>query len=440
MSSEKTVGLGTDQQRAYDVFVKQRKSMFLTGSAGTGKSLLIQRIIGDMRKALSMTAVAVTASTGVASAHIGGSTRHSFAGIGLGDEDVNVLKFKIAGNVYGERWRRTKVLIIDEISMISAELFTKLVLIARHVRGINKGFGGIQVLISGDFLQLPPVKPRYHVGRVLRAYESPLWRECVEESVCLRQVFRQESMDFYRNLLALRAGFPSADLRKFLTSLDREIPNMWEGEPVNLYSDRRSVQDYNLNKLDALSGEMMEYKTQDKYTTREDLSLLKNVPAPDVLKLKKGAQVMLVKNMDKWMVNGLTGIVTGFKKETPDSTNGKGDPWFLPKVRFSLNNGDVVTKIIRPEEWEVKSFDGRVVACRRQIPLILAWAVTIHKSQGQTIPRLRVDMSKVFETGQAYVAISRATDSESLQVVGYRDEAIIADITSLKYYKDEGLL
>lgn len=440
MSQSEERKLGSDQQTAYDIFVNEGKSMFLTGFAGTGKSMLLEKIIGDMRKKFGKGAIAVTASTGVAGAHIGGSTLHSFAGIGLGDEDVNVLKVKISNNVYGTRWRKTQVLIIDEISMISADLFDKLVTIARYVRHNNKGFGGLQVLICGDFLQLPPVKPRNHVGRVGRAYESEYWEECIDEFVTLRRAYRQESRDFYRHLLALRAGSPNEELKNFLHSLDREIPNMWEGEPVNLYSDRRSVDNYNANKLRKIDKEEIVYKAHDKVLRKDDISILRNLPVSEKLSLKKGAQVMLVKNMEKWMVNGLTGIVTGFKENSNWSPNDNTEPKMLPKVRFNLNNGKVVTKVIKVEKWEVKSFDGTITAIRTQIPLILAWAVTIHKSQGQTIQRLRVDMSKIFETGQAYVAVSRATSPETLQVVGYTEEAITADLTSLMYYFNKNLL
>jgi len=187
------VFLSAEQQRVLRVVVDEGKSIFFTGPAGTGKSVLMRAIVSDLHRTYKVGSgqVAVTASTGLAACSIGGVTLHSFAGFGLGKESVPILLRKIRRNLKAKmRWIRCKVLVIDEISMVDGGLFDKLEEIARIIRRINRPFGGIQVVMSGDFLQLPPIGERgVDVSRF--AFEARCWRSCVERVIGLTEVFRQ---------------------------------------------------------------------------------------------------------------------------------------------------------------------------------------------------------------------------------------------------------
>jgi ATP-dependent DNA helicase PIF1 len=188
------VFLSDEQQQVLDLVVEQKKSVFFTGSAGTGKSVLLREIISSLRKKFQREPdrVAVTASTGLAACNVGGVTLHSFAGIGLGKEDVPELVRKIKRNQKAKhRWMRTKVLIIDEISMVDGDLFDKLEAIARQIRNNGRPFGGIQLVITGDFFQLPPVPEGQ--GRVARfAFDAATWGTAVDKTIGLHHVFRQK--------------------------------------------------------------------------------------------------------------------------------------------------------------------------------------------------------------------------------------------------------
>lgn len=435
------ITLSDDQKEIYDLFVKKRKSIFLTGSAGTGKSLLLKTIVRDMRATYGNKSVAVTASTGSAAASIGGCTIHSYAGIGKGDGETSALVNQIKFSRHGMRWRETTVLIIDEISMISAELFDKLATIAREVRNNTNGFGGMQLMVCGDFAQLPPITPydsEYEAGM---AFQARLWEECLDAKVGLQQPFRQSNMKFFLALLCVRLGMVEEgdENDEFLHSLEREPEYDDDEKPVELMSRRDMAETINqerLNCLDADSEEM--YSAVDTIRVPKARQALEQTPPQAELRLRIGAQVMLVKNMSNELVNGTAGVVTGFTKNVDMNESGMGTIK-LPKVKFTMSSGRTHTKVVSPATWEVNGYDGSVHATRTQIPLILAWAVTIHKSQGKTIQRLKVNLAGVFSTGQTYVALSRGVDPEHIQLLNYRASTIKADQRALTYYLENDL-
>lgn len=399
------------------------KNIFFTGSAGTGKSYTLRELISVMRLIYSYEEVFVTAPTGISACNINGSTIHSFAGIGLGKESTPQLLQKIIKNKNSlERWLMCSVLIIDEISMLSGELFDTLEEIARRIRSNDKPFGGIQVILCGDFFQLPPVSTA--TDQMKFCFQSVSWNKVVEETIILETVFRQKDDKFVKILNEMRKG--KLSLEGYQT-LKECINRGWndEIEPTCLYSTKNQVAEHNKKCLDAIDGEEVEFEARDEIKINNQYVqkiLEDSCAAPKKLSLKVGAQVILLKNIDteKDLFNGARGIITDFS-DNDDR---------YPIVKFE--NG--IVRLIKREVWSI--FSGNtLMATRYQIPLALAWALSIHKSQGMTISRLEVSLNRIFECGQAYVALSRAKSLEGLRINGYFDKRVIkAHEDVIKFY------
>ena len=436
--------LSAEQRTVLKMVVDDKKNVFFTGSAGTGKSVLLREIIQELRHKYSKKtdAVAVTASTGIAACNIGGVTVHSFSGVGLGKEPAAHLVSKIRKNRKAmSRWTRTQVLIIDEISMVDPDLFDKLEEIARTIRKSDKPFGGLQVVITGDFFQLPPVNPG---GGMTFAFEAKSWESVVSEKVNLTQVFRQKDSTFVTMLNEMRFGKLSQDTIARFRQLER-VPNYDETiVPTELFPRREEVDRANFERLNALKTPAQTYPSVDSGSLdgEQRERVLSNFMALKSLCLKEGAQVMLIKNIDETLVNGSIGKVIGFMSEKdyteggmnrddrePDKQNKLSRTGIMvrwPLVRFRLPNGNARDWLAKPESWKNELPSGEVQASRTQVPLILAWAMSIHKSQGQTLPCCKIDLNRVFEKGQAYVALSRATSIEGLQVLGFNPAKVMA--------------
>ncbi|TKY85837.1 hypothetical protein EX895_005378 [Sporisorium graminicola] len=439
--------LSQEQRKVLQMVVEEGKNVFFTGSAGTGKSVLLREIIRELRRkhAKRPESVAVTASTGIAACNIGGVTIHSFAGIGLGKEPVTQLMSKIRKQRKSTaRWQRTQVLIVDEVSMVDPALLDKLEEIARLIRKKpDKPFGGIQLVITGDFFQLPPVNPG---SSVTFAFDARCWNQVVQHKVNLTQVFRQKDESFVTMLNEMRFGRLSQKTIDAFRKLERVPTYADDIVPTELFPMRNEVDRANMERLNALQTESQSYRAQDGGTLQGEARerVLANSIALSVLHLKKGAQVMLIKNLDETLVNGSVGKVIDFmddaeydkqtgaldmsefqqkedRDQTPRTSTRK---W--PLVRFHLSNGQTRDYLARPESWKTELPDGEVQASRTQVPLILAWAMSIHKSQGQTLPCCKINLGRVFEKGQAYVALSRATSLEGLQVLGFRPDKVMA--------------
>lgn len=443
MHKTKEKKLSEEQKDVLNKVVNQRKSIFFTGCAGVGKSLLIEHMVKGLQEKLGHEGqVVITASTGRAAFNVHGCTLHSFAGIGLGKEDASVLANKICfSNTLRHKWTKAKVLLVDEVSMIDGRLFDKLEYIAKQARESDKPFGGIQLILSGDFLQLPPVSSNVPGEEpALRTFQAKSWDRCIDEVICLRTIFRQSDTEFIVALAKLRMGFIDESTMKLLHTLTRELPPQDEGEPVNLYATRIRAEHFNSDKLASIDESERVYEAADKSSGKFNPVTLRDCPALPSVTFKKGAQVMLIRNLSTDLVNGTVGIITGFSNEVHRTHGSKMYKEALPIVRFTLANGRMYTKVIDRSTWEVKQANGTVIASRCQMPLILAWAITIHKSQGQTIQRLRVDLADVFESGQVYVALSRAVSADNLQVIGLNPDKIRTDTDSLSFYVDNDLL
>ncbi|WVQ78705.1 hypothetical protein IAT38_000792 [Cryptococcus sp. DSM 104549] len=438
------------------------ENFFFTGSAGTGKSVLLRAIIQAFNQRAGRGReqdydelweqervhewvpdrweLAVTASTGMAGVNIGGVTLHSWAGIGLGKDNVGVLIARIKKNKEStRRWVATSALVVDEVSMIDGALMDKLEQIARSVRRNNKVFGGIQVILSGDFFQLPPVKAE------MFAFESKAWAKMFSQQKdnvrSLNRVFRQKENTFVGILENMRKGIITDEHVKILKTLARSVDYPDGVEPVGLYPIKKQVEKINQARLDALPTEGNEYGADDKPGWRAEGTRLtkaqatealnKNTIWAQLLHLKVGAQVMLIVNMnDGVLVNGSLGVVVDFK--FIDEVRKEGIPipssvyypaiqeFAWPVVEFVpskyAKSQEKQLLYLPPLTVEFLNAKGEAQATRHQVPLILAWALTIHKSQGQTIERLRVDLQGTFEDGQAYVAISRAICLETLEI------------------------
>ena len=436
--------LSQEQRKVLQMVVEESKNVFFTGSAGTGKSVLLREIIRELRRKFVKRpeSVAVTASTGIAACNIGGVTIHSFAGIGLGKEPTAQLMTKIRRNKKAaSRWQRTQVLIIDEISMVDPALLDKLEEIARLIRKRpDRPFGGIQLVITGDFFQLPPVNPG---GSMTFAFDAECWNRVVQHKVNLTQVFRQKDESFVTMLNEMRFGKLSQKTIDAFKKLERVPKYDDDIVPTELFPMRHDVDRANMDRLNALQTESQSYRAQDggTLTGEQRERVLSNSIALPVVYLKKGAQVMLIKNLDESLVNGSIGKVVDFMDETEyakqsgalqeEESRDKTAPgpnssrkW--PLVRFHLPNGSTRDYLATPETWKTELPDGEVQASRTQVPLILAWAMSIHKSQGQTLPCCKINLGRVFEKGQAYVALSRATSLEGLQVLGFKPDKVMA--------------
>ncbi|TKS80059.1 ATP-dependent DNA helicase PIF1 [Collichthys lucidus] len=403
------------EQAAVLSAVLSGKNVFFTGSAGTGKSFLLKRIMGSLPPKSTF----ATASTGVAACHIGGTTLHNFAGIGSGSAPLEQCIELAQRPGVLQHWTSCRHLIIDEVSMVEAQFFDKLESLARSVRRSTEPFGGIQLIVCGDFLQLPPVSKGKEKARF--CFQARSWRKVIQLNMELTEVRRQTDQSFISLLQAVRVGRVTEEVTaKLMESAYHQIER--DGIlATRLCTHKDDVELTNENKLQQLPGSVRVFEAVDS-----DPALVKNIdahsPVSRLIQLKVGAQVMLTKNLDvaRGLVNGARGVVVAFEP-------GKHG---LPRVRFLCG----VTEVLKPERWVFKS-GGGIHLSRQQLPLKLAWAISIHKSQGMTLDCVEISLARVFESGQAYVALSRARSLEGLRVMDFDPRVVRADPDVLVFYK-----
>lgn len=413
------IQLKPKQNEAYSLMT-QGKSIFLTGAAGSGKSEIIKlfvKIYNPLKK------IAVTSTTGASALLINGVTLHSYLGIGLGKGSISAMSAKILNKQYlKNRWTRLDVLIIDEISMLSPELFDKLEEMGRIIRKNSIPFGGIQLVLSGDFLQLPCIDSKDF------CFNAKSWSNCIDNVIYLDEIIRQTDPIFQNCLNHIRLGKLPDDVVQILESrVGVDIVNEFGIKPTKLFPLNWNVDQVNEEALDNLTTEdtqFFEYNMDIKvYEYVKDKQLViekfkKYCTASEVLQLCIGAQVILLYNLDleAKLANGSRGVVIGFVNE-------------LPLVKF-LNG---VERIIDYHIWEVEEMDVKILQMI-QIPLKLAYAISIHMCQGCSLDCVEVDLTNVFEYGQAYTALSRVRNLQGLSIIGYDVNKIKAHPKALEFY------
>jgi len=451
------------QEEAYNRLVSG-KNLFLTGAAGTGKSYIIAQFRDFCAK--SNITVGVTSSTGVSALLIDGTTIHSFTGIALGLEDAEVIAQRLLkSKFYKWRYICLKVLIIDEISMISGELFTKLDSIFKKVRENELPFGGVQLVITGDFLQLPPVNTKSKEYDF--AFNSPSWKQCFpgkSNNMVLHENVRQFSdVVFQKILTEVRIGSVSDSTFEELEKRINVNVSKNGISPTQLFGKRSDVDKINQESLrKLLSGGVDKEKftsstrvtyvsaSQNQSARKRKIpkalhdrlisKLVKTCPASTDLVLCVGAQVMLLHNLDikRQLVNGSRGIVISFESVLDEDQKEIGR---LPKVRFISG----VEETIALHSWTMKEECANSqtlqqqkkdyhIASYTQIPLGLAYATTIHKSQGGTLDCASMQLNDMFEYGQLYTALSRVKSLECLSITSIDRKGIKAHPDVLRFY------
>lgn len=406
------------------------ESLFITGEAGTGKSFLLSYIVQEMRKTK---VVAVTATTGIAAAGLGGVTINSFAGIGLGKDSTEKILAVVQKSLDAcLRWRETDILVLDEISMMDADLFTLLEVVARVVRGNTSPFGGLQLLVCGDFLQLPPVS----TGGF--AFESPAWANSKLRTAELLTPHRQQGdKQFLAFLSEVRVGICSASTARSLetcSTVTKPLPS--DGiPPTRLYCTNRDVEAENEARLRELDAEVVEVTAVDTWKERckerqmQQMMDLMEKQAPATLRLKLGAQVIVTKNLPALgLVNGSRGVIEGWSDKRVFGLR-------CPKVRF--DNGRV--QLLEPERF-TQSSAGTGSLRRLQLPLKLGWALTVHRAQGCTLSRAELLLEDAFAHGQVYVGLSRVKSLDGLWIKGRAptQKEVRAHKTVLSFYFNGG--
>lgn len=467
------VGLSLEQ-RATFLAVWRGQNVFFSGCAGSGKSHLLRLF----RNYLPPDSTFFCASTGLAAVNIGGTTLHSWAGAGLGEGTITEVLKKIRRSREAlQRWRVCKVLVVDEISMIAGDFFDKLEQIARVIKKNGRAFGGIQVVIAGDMLQLPPVKSTTPI------FMSDAWKRVIQLEILLKQGFRQKDDPEWLVLLDdLRVGKLSAENEvKLRASSEHNL----DGPIVasKLYPRTMQVDTENRTRLQSIRTPAVQFSCLDKGDSSIHVELLrKHCPAASLVELKKGAQVLLLKNLDtdRGLCNGLRGRVLDFvpianqgailnwtasvhdsqgnelKNAFPgyveigvditapytlknnkragvggECLSSPGAPLLLPRVLFE--NG--VVCVIEPHAYDI--MEGlHTKATRLQIPLMLAWATSIHRCQGMTLSKAEIDAQGMFENGQLYCSLSRVATFKGVRLLNFTRDALKFDERCVQFYDD----
>jgi ATP-dependent DNA helicase PIF1 len=406
------------QEQALNI-LKLGHNAYITGPAGSGKTYLLNQYISYLKE--HDVDIGITASTGIAATHMGGVTIHSWTGLGvrdaLTDYDIEALLEK---PYLWKRMAKMKVLIIDEVSMLHHFRLDLIERVIQAFKGNNKPFGGIQVILCGDFFQLPPIS-RMGEQDAHFVYHSDAWKKADLKICYLEEQFRQTDDHALTVLNAIRENKVTEETMKHLEKSFKQNkePVKDTGLPLTrLYTHNIDVDGVNDTALDNLPGEARTFKMASTGNDVLVSILKKSCLAPETLRLKKGALVMFVKNnFDLGYVNGTLGEVVSLSSDEG------------PIIRIA-RTGKFVNVI--KESWRIEE-DGKVKAELLQYPLRLAWAITVHKSQGMSLDAVEVDLSKSFERGMGYVALSRVRTLAGLTILGLNKQALEVDGDVLEY-------
>lgn len=431
--SKKPVKDSEDVKKIIEL-INQGKNLFITGGAGTGKSYILNILRQRYR-------IAVTSTTGISAISIKGQTIHSWSGIGIANQEIeNIVKKILSSPALERQIKYCRLLAIDEISMLDGYTFDYLNEVLKKVRENDEPFGGIKVLLFGDFLQLPPVEEKTKGY----CFNSKAWTELSLSTVVLNKIYRQEELSFVETLNNARHGIVTQDDYELLAA--REVTSNYDDSNIlHLFSKKDQANHYNTVKLMKLNSFEMCYTSKDViYTYRKDgtpsdniivdnpnnlnkyhlgifQTLERDCRASNLLKLKKGCRVILLKNIDfkRNLVNGSTGAIAELGND------------FIT-IDFDCGSRYTMTSKDKYEYWS----EGVLKATREQYPLSLAYGVTIHKSQGMTLGAVVIDFNKIFAFGQAYVALSRVKTLKGLYLKGFAPNKIVASDKAVKFYND----
>ncbi|MES2962796.1 MAG: AAA family ATPase [Bdellovibrionota bacterium] len=401
------------QQRAFEA-LQGKANVFVTGGAGSGKSFLIRHFL----KTKDSKEFPVLASTGAAAVIIGGRTFHSFFGLGIMEGGVAQTIEKASKNRrVVQRLKKIRGFIVDEVSMLSGPTVHAAEIICRRVRDSDLPWGGLRVVAVGDFAQLPPVERGGSGSRRSWAFLDPVWEWTGFETHVLRTQTRCRDDEFMKILAEVREGRVPPNVKDYLDGKIAQ-PNA-EFEGTRLFPRREETERFNLERLDALATEIKEFETIYSGDARSVETLKKYSPLQDVLRIKEGALVMLRQNdpQGRW-VNGSTGHVEKIQSHA---------------LKIRLLNGRVIE--IEKASFSLMDAEGNTAAAALNFPLSLAWASTIHKAQGATLDRMMVNLSNLWEPGQAYVALSRLTSGADLSIERWDARSIKTDPEVLKFYE-----
>jgi ATP-dependent exoDNAse (exonuclease V) alpha subunit/DNA-binding CsgD family transcriptional regulator len=413
------------QDKALSI-LKTGANVFLTGEPGSGKTHTINSFVTYLRE--HDIEPAITASTGIAATHIGGMTIHSWSGIGIKTRLDKYDLDRIASSEHiAKRIRRAKILIVDEISMLPPNTLSMVDSVCREVKQNTEAFGGLQVVFVGDFFQLPPIMkgqpteqagPEYDDPQMVLydddevkiqkfAYDSSAWTRAKPIVCYLSEQYRQDDTVFLSILSAIRANIFEEGHLTSIKTRKIEIANAPKDIP-KLYSHNLDVDRVNTHTLGVLKGEERNFEMSSQGRDNLVATLKKGCLSPETLTLKIGASVMFTKNnIKEGFVNGTLGEVTGFDQS---------DGWPIVRTRRGLSIK------VEPMDWTVEE-NGKIRAQINQVPLRLAWAITVHKSQGMSLDAAVMDLSDVFEFGQGYVALSRVRRLSGLHILGWNARA-----------------
>lgn len=427
-----------EQQEIFDAYL-EGKNIFMTGPGGCGKSYIIKKIYNHAKEHNNK--IQVCAMTGCASVLLNcrAKTLHSWSGIGLGKGTEDQIINRITLNKHKKLpWRQTQILILDEVSMLSKKLFDLLDSIGKNIRKNTKPFGGIQIIFSGDFFQLAPIGDEGDPDSSAFCFESELWDETFDYQILMDKIYRQKDEIFVDILNQVREGCIYKQAHKVLLDcLNKKYEENETTKPVILLPTRSAVEKINYKELDNLKTESIKFSYEALYEPNEEFTILKSMKKPckkqmefeeksmlmncvfdKQIELKVGCQVMCIANLDldNGICNGSTGIITNFKNK-------------IPIVKF--DNGKEIP--IGKKSWESENIPGFII---KQIPLILAWAVTIHKSQGATLEKAEIDIgNSIFAPGQTYVALSRVKSLDGLYLKSYNPMKIKTNKKVLEFYE-----
>jgi ATP-dependent exoDNAse (exonuclease V) alpha subunit len=401
-----------NQEKALSI-LKSGKNIFLTGSAGTGKTYVLNKYIQYLKE--RKIPVSITASTGIAATHLEGTTIHAWSGIGIKDSlslrNLNDLKEK---KYLRKNIDKSKVLIIDEISMLHKKQLDLVNEVLQYFRDTDEAFGGIQLILCGDFFQLPPIGDYSQTNRDKFSFMSKAWLDANLTICYLTDQYRHTDNNLNKILNEIRSGSISENSITILSTNNNKIEDK---EQTKLYTHNLDVDRINTEHLQSVKGSKKIFKAKIKGNLKLAETVKKSIMAPETLVLKIGAKVMFVKNNhEKGYLNGSLGTVFKYNEDG------------LPVIR--LLNGYEITA--EHEDWRIEDESGKLLVSYLQVPLRLAWAITVHKSQGMTLDSAEMDLSRTFEKGQGYVALSRVKSLAGLKLTGFNNITLEVDGLALK--------